>query len=199
MNLTLVRHGETEDNQEQILQGHRNTRLNATGKIQSEQVAKKLDNQLFDIAYVSDLSRARETADYILKYHKNTTVIHSTDLRERSFGIFDGQPLKLYEKALLTSKLDIFTFEPPQGESIKSLYTRVESFFSGILKSHKSKNILIIGHRDWLTMFLILSKKLTLTYENYIRQMPSNTAVSRMTFSENKIDFLLFNATDHLE
>lgn len=199
MNLTLVRHGETEENQTKILQGHRDTSLNATGKVQSEQVAKKLSNQHFDIVYVSDLPRAQETANYILKYHKNATIIYSNDLRERSFGIFDGQPFELFEKALLTSKQDLFTFEPPQGESIKSLYARVKSFFSDIFKKYKSENILIVGHRDWLTMFFIFAKNLDLTHENYIRQMPENTAVSKIIFSERKIDFQLFNATDHLE
>jgi probable phosphoglycerate mutase len=54
----FVRHGETDENRLGIIQGHLDTKLNATGLVQSEVVAKALQSVPFEKAYSSDLSRA---------------------------------------------------------------------------------------------------------------------------------------------
>jgi bisphosphoglycerate-dependent phosphoglycerate mutase len=56
----IVRHGETEENRQGIIQGHLDSKLNATGLEQSEAVAKALQSIPFDTAWSSDLSRAAQ-------------------------------------------------------------------------------------------------------------------------------------------
>lgn len=56
----IVRHGETEENAQKIIQGQLDTKLNATGMRQAELVAKALRNVPFSAAYTSDLVRASE-------------------------------------------------------------------------------------------------------------------------------------------
>ena len=54
----VVRHGETDANRQEIIQGHLDTHLNEAGLAQAELVASALKDVAFDIAFTSDLSRA---------------------------------------------------------------------------------------------------------------------------------------------
>jgi broad specificity phosphatase PhoE len=54
----IVRHGETDENRNGILQGHLDTLLNADGIDQARRVAEALRDIPFDVAFTSDLSRA---------------------------------------------------------------------------------------------------------------------------------------------
>lgn len=54
----IIRHGETEENRQEIIQGQLDTALNKVGIEQAERVAESLRAVPFDVAYTSDLSRA---------------------------------------------------------------------------------------------------------------------------------------------
>ncbi len=65
----IVRHGETEENKQKIIQGQLDTPLNSEGEKQANLVAKALRDIPFDVCYSSDLSRAASTAERILVHH----------------------------------------------------------------------------------------------------------------------------------
>lgn len=54
----LVRHGETDENKQQLMQGQLDTKLNAAGVKQAQLTANKLEHIKFDAAHSSNLSRA---------------------------------------------------------------------------------------------------------------------------------------------
>ena len=54
----IVRHGETDENKQRIIQGQLNTVLNAVGLDQAQRVAGALRANPFDVAFSSDLNRA---------------------------------------------------------------------------------------------------------------------------------------------
>lgn len=54
----IVRHGETQENRDGIIQGHRDTFLNAIGLEQARMVGEALKDAKLGIAFSSDLSRA---------------------------------------------------------------------------------------------------------------------------------------------
>src|SRR3989344_9663618 len=91
MRLFLVRHGQTDDNLADILQGHKGKRLNSCGLLQSEKIASRLKEEKIDVAYVSKLERAIETSVPILKHHPAAVVNYILEISERSFGIYDGR------------------------------------------------------------------------------------------------------------
>ena len=62
MKIYLVRHGETDWNNEKRLQGWADISLNAKGVKEAEVVAEKLMDVHFDDAFCSDLERAEVTA-----------------------------------------------------------------------------------------------------------------------------------------
>lgn len=54
----IVRHGETQENRDGVIQGQRDTSLNATGLEQARMVGEALKDAKLGVAFSSDLSRA---------------------------------------------------------------------------------------------------------------------------------------------
>jgi len=97
--ILLVRHGETDWNKAQRLQGHLDIDLNEQGKIQAQLLGKALANEKIDIAYSSDLSRALKTANTITAHHDIPTFI-DIQLRERCYGEIQGLTYQEIEEKL---------------------------------------------------------------------------------------------------
>jgi len=92
--LIVVRHGETDWNHRDLLQGHADIPLNATGRLQAIQLAERMVSHSFDAAISSDLVRAKETAEIIQSYRQTRVSLESDyRLREYDFGELDGQPV----------------------------------------------------------------------------------------------------------
>jgi len=87
----IVRHGETQDNLDGIIQGHRDTSLNSNGLEQARMAGEALKDAKLGIAFSSDLSRAVKTAEAILQHHPGITLHKRTELRERDMGELGGQ------------------------------------------------------------------------------------------------------------
>jgi len=79
----IVRHAETEENKQKIIQGHLDTILNSEGERQADLVAEALKDIPFDVAYSSNLRRAMDTAKRILVHHSGMEVQIDMAIRER--------------------------------------------------------------------------------------------------------------------
>ncbi len=101
----IVRHGETKENREGIIQGQLDTKLNDIGLQQAALVAEVFKDVPLIAAFSSDLERARKvrsnrllqwqwseymlgapllkTAETILKHHPSVRLISQPELRER--------------------------------------------------------------------------------------------------------------------
>ncbi len=91
--LLLVRHGETEWNRQKRFQGQIDIPLNDNGKRQGNQAAEFLKAVKIDAAISSSLSRPKETAELILKYHPEVALATTDGLKEIGHGEWEG----LYE------------------------------------------------------------------------------------------------------
>ena len=135
----LVRHGETDFNRFSISQGQTDTSLNKTGLKQAEVLSKKLKNYHFDVVFCSTLTRATQTCDYIMKYHK-CPVFYDARLMEVCKGTLEKNknPHSVYVE---------FFADPHKfgGESEEDVFKRIKSFLKD-LKKHKNKDILIVSH-----------------------------------------------------
>ena len=58
MRVYIVRHGETQENRDKIMQGQQDTFLNAIGLEQARMVGEALKDAKLGVAFSSDLSRA---------------------------------------------------------------------------------------------------------------------------------------------
>jgi len=88
--LYLARHGETDWNAQGKLQGRTDIPLNDVGRAQARALAARFDRLQVASVTTSDLLRAAETGD-IAAAALGVPVRHiDPDLRERSFGAFEG-------------------------------------------------------------------------------------------------------------
>jgi len=145
----IVRHGETDWNLEEKMQGHTDIPLNAKGISQAQDIARDLQKIPLDIIYSSPLSRALETATIINTYHK-AKIITDNALRERRFGELEGKTYKeinAYHPALLFHESWNFPhYRPPDGESVNDIKIRVSAFAQKMLKENQGKSFLIVAH-----------------------------------------------------
>jgi len=173
----IVRHGETNYNLEERIQGqiNNNSCLTEKGWLKAEELGKNLCNLgiRFDKVYSSDLRRAKETTKAILKYLGNLPLEYVPELRERSFGCLQGKTIqdigiKDYKGA------DLYTLNREgilsDAESLESIGKRVNSFIQMIVKS-KNCRVLVVGH-EWINSYLINA----LLNENHIFHEQDNVA-----------------------
>ncbi|MBR4668263.1 MAG: histidine phosphatase family protein [Butyrivibrio sp.] len=90
----LVRHGQTDWNQEKRMQGHMDIPLNDAGIQQMNELADRIAEKgiQFDRMIVSPLKRAKKSAEIIVNKTKfNGEIIFDEDFIERSCGTLEGE------------------------------------------------------------------------------------------------------------
>ncbi len=153
--LILLRHGQTDWNIQGLYQGHTDIPLNQTGREQAEQAAVELKDTPFDIVYCSDLTRARQTAEAVLKFHPEVPIIIDQRLRERNFGDLEGANYRrdiLNQPIYTEIKANPSTFRFPNGESLVDVRERAETIYEEILKNHPDETVLIVSHGSFLAV-----------------------------------------------
>ncbi len=155
----LVRHGETEDNVNHIIQGQTDSPLTENGIEEIKKVAKKLKGVKFDLAFSSDLLRAKRTAEIIALEHK-LEVTTSEIIRERNFGEFEKRPNTEYAEKV-NSLLDKLSDEERRSfdkfgmESENSLVERLTTFIREVAVANPGKKVLVVAHGAIIRYFLI--------------------------------------------
>lgn len=145
----LVRHGETQWNQEQRLQGWLDSPLTENGRAAAQRLHKQLQAIPFAAAYCSSSGRARETMD-ILTAERQLPIVYEDDLREIYLGDWQGQTI---EDILVNHKLDyeFYTNYPAQfvathTESFGAVTERAMFTLKKIADQHRDETILIVSH-----------------------------------------------------
>jgi broad specificity phosphatase PhoE len=145
MKLTLVRHGETEENAQDILQGQIPGHLNEKGKEQAQVTAENLRHERFDAIYCSDLQRCLDTAEIIRAYHPDTPFYTEVLLRERYGGSLQGRPLA--EETAMFGREEWYTHKlPGGGESWEDVRTRQVPVLNKLLEQYPDGSVLIVAH-----------------------------------------------------
>ena len=92
--LVLVRHGQSVWNLENKFTGWTDVALSEQGVMEAREAGRILKEQefCFDIAFTSELKRAKDTLDYILKEmgEENIEIKRSWKLNERHYGALQG-------------------------------------------------------------------------------------------------------------
>ncbi|KAB5596248.1 hypothetical protein CTheo_233 [Ceratobasidium theobromae] len=117
----MIRHGETDENRQGIIQGQMDTQLNDAGRNQAKLAGKALKGVHFVRAYSSDSSRAADTAQAIVAHHPKCELILDARIRERYMGSLSGT------KAPAKRPL------PPDVENTGSLNLRLHDFWDNVV------------------------------------------------------------------
>lgn len=142
MKITLVRHGQTEDNFNGILQGRRNVLLNDTGRRESQMLRMKINDKDYDYCYMSPLTRAVETAMILIG--DRVEMIPDKRLIERDLGKLDGDKKEMYNEYKFWD-YDL-NKEDFNVEKIQDVFKRCEEFLDYIKEKYPDKSILIVTH-----------------------------------------------------
>ena len=162
--LYLVRHGETVDNVNMIMQGQTQGQLTENGIRQAQEVRDQLASDDFAAIIASDLKRSVDTARIIAEPH-HLEVVQTPLLRERDWGGFTGR----YIPEL---KGEVW---PDDIETLENLLSRAGEFIAFVKKTYPGKKVLAVGHG-------IVNKAVQAVY--YGKQMHE---VQRMTNAEVRI------------
>lgn len=135
--LYIVRHGQTNWNREQRIQGHQDIPLNETGRKDAALVAEKMKETRLDLCFSSDLSRAYETAQ-IISSGRSLSIKTDYRLRERTFSNWEGS---LFRELYNTAKS-----ERMGVESDHVMNDRIFACLQDIVKEYSGQAILIATH-----------------------------------------------------
>ena len=198
MRLTLVRHGETEENKNDICQGQLPGKLSEDGLAQVKKLALRLKDETFDIVYCSDLQRCKDTCAEIMKFHPDVKVEYSKEIRESSKGVIEGLSHadcdKYYEEHGLTYGKDV----APGGETYNQLCERVLGFYDKIVEKHHGQRVLWVGHGG--SIYPVVAKLKSIDFEEAASNLfIHNTSVTIIKIDDNKEHALhLVDCTEHL-
>jgi probable phosphoglycerate mutase len=162
--LYLVRHGETVDNANQIMQGQTQGKLNENGIQQARELSEQWKDKAIDIILASDLKRSIDTARIIAEPHR-LEVLTTPLLRERDWGSFTG-------RFIPDLKGEVW---PDDIETVENLLSRAGEFIAYVKQTFPGKKVLAVGHG-------IINKAI----QSYYYQKPMNE-IQRMQNAEVRI------------
>lgn len=201
--LYLVRHGETEYNRQNIVQGGGiDSNINATGREQAEALAQRLASVPVDVVYASTLRRAKQTADILSRPHEPVSKTYLRDLEEMSWGVFEGEPPspereEAMEAVKTAWRKGAFDRQIENGESIVEVQKRAVRAITHILTREVGRTVLVVTHGRYLRVLLA-----TLLDDYGLEQMHeldhSNTCVNRLVYQDNQFRADVLNCTAHL-
>ena len=195
--LYLVRHGETEGSDRQYYHGSTDTGLSGTGITQIKSVAAFIAKRLMTSSpdgqnnrentlaavYCSSLKRAIDSAEIIAGPH-GLKPIEIPDLRERSFGIWEGMTFtereEKHPEAFAASLASPLTYSPVGGENAVQVRERVTRAMERICVQHKGANISVVAHGG--VNRIILCHVLGMPLENAFRIEQDYGAVNIIEF-----------------
>ncbi len=143
MRLYLIRHGETDYNREQRVQGHGPVPLNAAGIDQVSRLARRVAAEgPLDHIYASDLRRTVMTAE-ILAAHTRAPITYDPLFRERDPGDLSE---KTYDEA--RAFFTELPYVPPNGESVQVFLDRVQRAIDRLLsaESNNGRRVALVTH-----------------------------------------------------
>ncbi len=195
----LVRHALTDEAVSGKIQGHLDTPLNKEGLRQAHVLRERLASERIDVAYCSDLVRAVETAQIILK-DRSVSLVKSPKLRELNYGEWEGKDFKQVEREnhemflkALEASLD---FAPPGGETPRHLIGRVKSYLSEVELPASDNTLLVVGHAGSIRGLLI--NLLSLPGSMFWRVQIDRSSLSIVEMYPNGGVLTLLNDTCHL-
>lgn len=156
----IIRHGQTEMNQANVLQGRSDHPLNETGKEQARMAGEwfRKNGITFDRIYSSPLIRAVQTACFVSEgkgqrgsekdlIRGDLKPVTDERLIEMDYGPYEGMSLKDPAPEVLAFFMDFQNTPAPEGmEPLEEVVRRSGEFLEAIKKEAETETILISTH-----------------------------------------------------
>ncbi|MFP3165837.1 MAG: 2,3-bisphosphoglycerate-dependent phosphoglycerate mutase [Nitrososphaeria archaeon] len=158
--LILVRHGESLWNMENRFTGWVDVPLTEKGRQEAKSAGELIKESgiKLNVAYTSQLSRAIETLEIILKeIGYSVPVIKDYHLNERHYGDLQGlnkaETARIYGEDQVKLWRRSYDIKPPGGESLEDTQKRTVPFFKNTVMLdliYYKKNVLVVAHGNSL-------------------------------------------------
>lgn len=155
--LVLLRHGQTEWNHTDRMQGQADVHLDATGVEQAHAAARALAARHFDAVYSSDLARAKATADTVAA-DLGLPVVVDPRLQEIHMGSWSGKTRT--EVEVMFPDFARLYWEGKDfrrsatGETIAEMVARSVPAVREIIERHRGHQVLVVGHGFMLSQLV---------------------------------------------
>jgi len=197
--IILIRHGETEWNSQQRMQGHSNSDLSSVGQAQIQALGQWMKNIPFDHIYSSDSLRAKQTAEAITQFSGHELKI-DLRLREKNLGVFEGltseEARERHPEVFRLFKTAGSKYVIDEGESTQQLQDRALEIVDEIRIKHPEEHVLLVTHGGFIRV--VMKHSLGLSLETPTRFLIRNTGVFRLLW-ENKWIVSQMGGVSHLE
>jgi probable phosphoglycerate mutase len=197
--IIFIRHGETEWNSQQRMQGHSNSDLSSVGQAQIQALGQWMKNVPFDHIYSSDSLRAKQTAEAITQFSGHELKI-DLRLREKNLGVFEGltseEARERHPEVFSLFKTAGSKYVIDEGESTQQLQDRALEIVDEIRIKHLKERVLLVTHGGLIRV--VMKHSLGLSLETPTRFLIRNTGVFRLVW-EDKWIVSQMGGVSHLE
>ncbi|MGL4336171.1 MAG: histidine phosphatase family protein [Turicibacter sp.] len=186
--ICMVRHGQTDWNKNELIQGLTDNLLNEIGIRQAHEAGKKISTQTWDVIVSSPLKRAYHTAQIIASHINYLDDIHLLEsLVERDFGDADGRPVCDYYDLVMQEKVS-------NMELNTTLISRVKDGLDEITATFPNKKILVICHSHIIKAALIYISKNEFDFTLKL----DNTSLNYISFENDVYKLVNYNVNGHM-
>ena len=164
--LILVRHGQSEWNQQNLFTGWRDPDLTERGVTEARNAGRalKAEGITFTIAFTSELLRAQKTCALLLEEQGQSDLqtIRNVALNERDYGDLSGLNKDDAREKWGEEQVHIwrrsFDTPPPGGESLKDTAERVLPYFNNTImpRIRAGENVLVAAHGNSLRALVMV-------------------------------------------
>ena len=184
--IILIRHGETDWNSQQRMQGHSNSDLSEVGRGQIQALGELMKNVSFDHIYSSDSLRARQTAEAITQYSGHTLQFDQR-IREKNLGVFEGltstEAKERHPEIYRLFKTAGANYVIDEGESTQQLLERALEFIEEIRLRHPQERVVMVTHGG--VVRVLMKHALGLSIDAPTRFIIKNTGIFGLIWNEN--------------
>jgi broad specificity phosphatase PhoE len=149
MEIYLVRHGETDWNRAQRLQGTIDTSLNRIGVAQAHQLADRFRALAVSAVVTSPLARARSTAHAIAR-GKHSALVVDPLLAEIDHGSWAGLTIPVIARtspgAVINSQIQPEALDVSGGETLAAAYRRASTALQRLIAAAPAAPVVVVSH-----------------------------------------------------
>lgn len=200
-----MRHGQTAWNASGRAQGQTEIPLDEIGRDQAARVGEHLARVASARpgieVWSSDLGRCRETVAPLLA-NAPLPITYHPELRERTFGEWEGEPLadirqRLDALAREAGLAQTISIRPPGGESFEDVWRRVIPVADRLAESLKVRSVIVVSHGGFSS--LLLARLIAASPETARSFRLRNTSVTELELRpDGAFQLVRFDDTQHL-
>lgn len=195
--LLFIRHGHTLTNSENLIHKRGTVEsLDELGRAQAKKLIKVCAENNIEAVFTSPEIRTFETAQIITEGLNLDIPKTLENLRERSWGDWEGKDWNDVQKLLDNmSLIERYKFIPPNGESWEEMEQRLQLCLTQIL-NYEYKNIAIITHGGALRALMPILNNAP--KESSFQYNFHNASVTIFDFINGKYKEIIINDISHL-